>query len=154
RSPEPVAGSFQGAILRGSSDSPGRFAFFRSLHIMYGNCCCTASAVVYYLGKSSGCSVNGDWFAERLQELRKAAGMTQDQLAKKAWLSMGGIRDLEQKRRKPAWETVLKLAAALDVDCRAFAEEPASPAKAPQMGRPMKSTEQPPEAKKGSRRKK
>jgi transcriptional regulator with XRE-family HTH domain len=51
----------------------------------------------------------------------------------------GGIRDLEQGRRKPSWETVLALAKALGVDCTAFTIEPAAEAAAPRSrGRPRK----------------
>ena len=52
-----------------------------------------------------------------------------------------GIRDLEQGRRKPSWETVLALVKALGVDCAAFTTEPeAEPASARPRGRPRKDT--------------
>lgn len=59
-------------------------------------------------------------FQRRLQELRKESGLTQAQLAEKAGMSIGGVRDLEQGRNAPSWETVVILAGALGVDCRAF----------------------------------
>jgi transcriptional regulator with XRE-family HTH domain len=63
-------------------------------------------------------------FASRLRELREVAGLTQPQLAERAGLSKGGIADLEQGRREPAWSTVLALAGALEVSCEAFTQEP------------------------------
>lgn len=77
------------------------------------------------------------WFGPRLKELRTAAGLTQPELAEKAGMSKGGIADLEQGRNQPAWETVLKLAAALGVDCKAFQQQPADPDPA-RRGRPRK----------------
>ena len=92
--------------------------------------------------------MNADRFAVRLKELREGAGLTQQNLADDAGLKLGGIRDLEQGRRKPAWETVLALCKALGVDCTAFTVEPSSSpaAEAPRRGRPRKvapSTETP-----------
>lgn len=74
-------------------------------------------------------------FQRRLQELRKESGLTQAELADKAGMSIGGLRDLEQGRNAPSWETVVIIAAALGVDCRAFqVEKP----EAKQPGRPKK----------------
>jgi transcriptional regulator with XRE-family HTH domain len=65
-------------------------------------------------------------FGARLRELREGAGLTQQQLADRAGLKIGGIRDLEQGiNRRPLWDTIQALAEALGVDCRAFQEEPA-----------------------------
>jgi transcriptional regulator with XRE-family HTH domain len=70
-------------------------------------------------------------FAARLKALREARGLTQKQLAERADLHLGAVFKLEQGKREPAWSTVLALAEALGVDCRAFAgEEPAPEAKA------------------------
>src|SRR4051794_9045235 len=66
-----------------------------------------------------------DWFGGRLRELREAKGWTRKQLAELASLSESGVRDLELSNRKPAWETVLALSAALGVDCTAFPQPPA-----------------------------
>jgi transcriptional regulator with XRE-family HTH domain len=85
--------------------------------------------------------MNGEWFATRLRELREAAGISRKELATKAGMrSEGGIRNLEQGIRKPAWETVLAICQALDVSCEAFTQEPAErpPAKP---GRPRKAEE-------------
>jgi transcriptional regulator with XRE-family HTH domain len=76
-------------------------------------------------------------FAGRLKELRERAGLTQAGLAEKAGMKVGGIRDLEQGINSPRWETVVDLAAALGVDCRAFLEAPAA-APEPKRGRPPK----------------
>ena len=62
-------------------------------------------------------------FHARLRELREAANLSQAQLAKRAGMSKGGVADLEQNRRKPAWETVQKLCKALGVSCETFNEE-------------------------------
>jgi transcriptional regulator with XRE-family HTH domain len=83
--------------------------------------------------------MKAEWFAGRLRELREAVGLTQQQLADAAGLKLGGIRDLEQSRRSPSWETVLALAAALGVECTAFTEAPATTEK-PGRGRPRKPT--------------
>jgi transcriptional regulator with XRE-family HTH domain len=65
--------------------------------------------------------------------------MTQQQFADRAGLKLGGIRDLEQERNKPTWETVLALCGALNVDPNAFAQAPAQPSDGkPKRGRPRK----------------
>lgn len=79
------------------------------------------------------------WFAGRLRELREEAGLSRKDLAGRAGLSEGGIRDLEQGHRRPSWETVLALTAALGVDCHAFTQEPT--ADKPGRGRPKKAAE-------------
>jgi transcriptional regulator with XRE-family HTH domain len=59
-------------------------------------------------------------FAERLQELREKAGLTQAQLAESSGLPLGSIRNYEQGQREPYWTVVFKLADALGVSCEAF----------------------------------
>jgi DNA-binding SARP family transcriptional activator/tetratricopeptide (TPR) repeat protein/DNA-binding XRE family transcriptional regulator len=54
-----------------------------------------------------------------IASVRQAAGLTQQQLAEKAGVSLGAVRDLEQGRTlRPRWDTaeVLALALGLDVD--------------------------------------
>jgi transcriptional regulator with XRE-family HTH domain len=68
-------------------------------------------------------------FAERLKQLREAAGLTQPALAEKAGMNRFGIAKLEQGHREPTWATVQALAAALGVTCEAFAEKPVAAAK-------------------------
>jgi transcriptional regulator with XRE-family HTH domain len=80
-------------------------------------------------------------FPSKLRELREAAGLTQSELAQRAGLSKAGVTQLEQGRRKPAWETVLALAAALGVSCEAF-NEPAESDEKKSRGRPRKTPEQ------------
>lgn len=71
------------------------------------------------------------WFGGRLRELRLAAGLSRKELAARAGMqSEAGIRDLEQGRRRPIWETVLALSAALGVDCTAFTVPPTAAAPA------------------------
>jgi transcriptional regulator with XRE-family HTH domain len=81
-----------------------------------------------------------EWFAGRLRELRARAGLSQQQLADKAGLKVGGIRDLEQGRRIPGWDTVLALCTALNVGCDAFTQEPGD-LPPPTPGRPRKKPE-------------
>jgi transcriptional regulator with XRE-family HTH domain len=69
--------------------------------------------------------MGGTQFGARLKELRHAAGLTQKQLAEKAGLKYGAVRDLEQGLNGPTWETVLALGSALGVDCTAFTKKAA-----------------------------
>ena len=63
--------------------------------------------------------INNKWvpdepFASRLKKLREQAGLTQEQLAEKADLDVGTIRQLEQgTRTNPQWHTVSALARGL-----------------------------------------
>jgi DNA-binding XRE family transcriptional regulator len=57
--------------------------------------------------------MKAEWFGGRLRELRAAAGMDRQQLADAAGMKAGGIRDIEQGRRLPGWETVVALCVAL-----------------------------------------
>lgn len=59
-------------------------------------------------------------FAEKLKQLRQAAGLSQEALARAIEMSVGIIRDYEQGRKEPSLRSALKLARALGVDCRAF----------------------------------
>jgi DNA-binding XRE family transcriptional regulator len=77
-----------------------------------------------------------EWFAGRLRELREGAGLTRQDLADRSGLAVNGIRDLEQGRRKPTWESVLALCQALAVEPTAFMTPPAN--RAPSRGRPRK----------------
>jgi transcriptional regulator with XRE-family HTH domain len=61
-------------------------------------------------------------FAERLRELREAAGLTQSGLAEVSGLPLGSIRNYEQGQREPYWQVVFRLAKAVGVSCEAFAE--------------------------------
>ena len=58
-------------------------------------------------------------FADRLKELRKKAGLTQEDLGQKAGLHPPTISKLEQGIREPNWATVESLAGrAVAVDGR------------------------------------
>jgi transcriptional regulator with XRE-family HTH domain len=81
--------------------------------------------------------MNADWFAGRLRELREAKGLSREQLAEAAGMKVGGVRDLEQGVRSPAWKTVLALCQALGVSCEEFTREPAH-RPPPSPGRPRK----------------
>jgi transcriptional regulator with XRE-family HTH domain len=83
-------------------------------------------------------------FADRLQKLRDAAGLSQYALAKRSGITKQAVSRLEKGERDPNWETVQRLALALGVDCRAFTDpdlqlpEAAPPGKP---GRPRKETQ-------------
>jgi transcriptional regulator with XRE-family HTH domain len=62
-------------------------------------------------------------FAQRLRELREAAGLTQQQLAERAGLHPFSVAKLEQGVQEPTWPTVLDLAGALGVSVGAFVYE-------------------------------
>jgi transcriptional regulator with XRE-family HTH domain len=83
------------------------------------------------------------WFAGRLKELRRQAELTQQELSERSGVSKAGIADLEQGRREPTWATVIALAQALGVDCRAFLEQPAAEPRA-RRGRPRREREEEP----------
>jgi transcriptional regulator with XRE-family HTH domain len=87
-----------------------------------------------------------EWFAGRLRELRLAAGLSREELADRAGMKVGGVRDLEQAVNSPRWETVLALAKALGVECGAFVQPPQErqPDKG---GRPAKPKDEPAEVK-------
>jgi transcriptional regulator with XRE-family HTH domain len=75
-----------------------------------------------------------DKFAEKLKQLREAAKLSQEAVARTMGMSVGIIRDYEQGKKKPSLRAAFKLADALGVDVKVFkdslaeAEEP--PAKA------------------------
>jgi transcriptional regulator with XRE-family HTH domain len=81
--------------------------------------------------------MKAEWFAGRLRELREQAGLSRQQLADRAGMKLGGIRNLEQGMRKPSWETVLALCQALRVSCDAFTKQPGE-LPPPRAGRPRK----------------
>lgn len=53
---------------------------------------------------------------KRIQKLRKAGGMTQEQLAEKLHLSTKYIQFIETGHRKPSLKTIYKIARALGVN--------------------------------------
>jgi transcriptional regulator with XRE-family HTH domain len=76
-------------------------------------------------------------FGRRLAELRRGAGLTQEELAARAGLSASGVIHLENGHRAPRWDTVRALCQALGVTCQAFEVAPADEAPRPR-GRPKK----------------
>src|SRR5262245_42906719 len=76
-------------------------------------------------------------FAGRLRELRERAALSQKELAERVGLTVRQVSRLETEAQKPSWETVVALAEALGVDCRAFLAEPARMPE-PKRGRPKK----------------
>jgi transcriptional regulator with XRE-family HTH domain len=59
-------------------------------------------------------------FNERLKELRGAAGMTQEAVARAAGLSTSTIAKLEHAGVDPSWSTVVLIAKAIGVGVNAF----------------------------------
>ena len=64
----------------------------------------------------------GTGFGVVLKRLREDAGLSQAALAEAARMNVFGVAKIEQGLREPGWGTVLKLAAALGVECTAFCE--------------------------------
>jgi transcriptional regulator with XRE-family HTH domain len=60
-------------------------------------------------------------FADRLRELRRTAGLTQQQLARRSGVSPRALSELELGDQSPSWEMVCRLADALHVTVAAFA---------------------------------
>lgn len=58
--------------------------------------------------------------SEKLKTLREAAGLTQEALSRSADMPVGNVRNYEQGIRVPSFQSVVKLARALGVDCTAF----------------------------------
>ena len=51
-------------------------------------------------------------FADKLRQLRDAAGLTQEQMAERSGINLWTIRGYEQGRREPNWKGLLSLAKA------------------------------------------
>jgi transcriptional regulator with XRE-family HTH domain len=75
---------------------------------------------------------------ERLQELRRAAGLSQPGLAQAAGVPVGTLRNWEQGRRVPLLDTAAAVARALGVTLDDLAGTPAGPVKFPKRHRPPK----------------
>jgi transcriptional regulator with XRE-family HTH domain len=56
-----------------------------------------------------------DIFSERLKAARKRLHLTQEQLAVKSYVPTTTIAQFETNKRKPSFETLRRLAAALDI---------------------------------------
>ncbi len=73
------------------------------------------------------------FFAQRLQSLREAAGLSQQELAVRADLSMSLVAKMEQgKKADPRLSTLLALAHALDRSPGALLDALAPPAEQPE----------------------
>ena len=55
-------------------------------------------------------------FADRLQELRRVAGLTREQLARRAGVSPQALSKMELGAQNPSWDVVCRLADALLVN--------------------------------------
>lgn len=60
------------------------------------------------------------WSGDRLKQLRKAAGLTQAELAEKVGSHTITVSRWETDEREPTWTNIAALAKALGVDCTAF----------------------------------
>jgi transcriptional regulator with XRE-family HTH domain len=60
-------------------------------------------------------------FAEKLRELREAAGLSEAKLAELSGVSFGAVHNYGLGLRRPTFEAAAKLARALGVTCDAFA---------------------------------
>lgn len=95
-------------------------------------------------------------FAERLTEVRQRAGLSREQLAGKAGLSIHGIVKWERGERLPGSEELAKLCIALAADCNEFhkaileADDGERPTPLPP-GRPSSTSVEKPPAKKGKK---
>ena len=65
----------------------------------------------------------GATFGERLKSLRKAAGLTLEQLGERVGMRHQNIARLESGGREPSWDTVKRLAKALNVSTDEFVTE-------------------------------
>lgn len=54
-------------------------------------------------------------FGERVKQLRLSAGMTQEQLAERIWVSKAAISNYELSERNPSPETIIKIAGVFGV---------------------------------------
>jgi len=77
-------------------------------------------------------------FGERLRQLREAAGLTQEGLARNANMSLSAISKMELKNIDPSWSTVQRLARALAVGVAAFDTDQAPHAEQMQDGAPRR----------------
>jgi transcriptional regulator with XRE-family HTH domain len=60
--------------------------------------------------------------ATAVKELRARRSMTQEEVATAAGVSRGYVGELEQGRRRPSFEGVVRVARALDVELRELVE--------------------------------
>ena len=75
-------------------------------------------------------------FGLKLKELRKAAGLTQQQLAQNSGMALSSVAALEQGQYDATWPTVQALAAALGVTCEAFTRETEKESAGPKTEKP------------------
>lgn len=59
-------------------------------------------------------------FGQRLRELREAAGLSQSALGEAAGMTYQNVARFERGLRSPSWESLLRLASALNVGLDAF----------------------------------
>jgi transcriptional regulator with XRE-family HTH domain len=59
--------------------------------------------------------MKGETMGGRIKRLRKAAGMSQPQLADASGVPVGTLREWEQDRRLPSWEGAVALADGLGI---------------------------------------
>ena len=86
-------------------------------------------------------------FAQKMREMRDAAGLSEAKLADASGLPFATIHSYGMGRRKPSFAAVVKIASALNASCEAFSEcddivndEEAAPEPPRAKGRPRKPT--------------
>ncbi|MBV9126336.1 MAG: helix-turn-helix transcriptional regulator [Planctomycetes bacterium] len=72
---------------------------------------------------------------ERLQRQREAAGLSQSALARAAGVPIGTLRNWEQDRRVPRFDTAWRVARALDIPLEDLAPEAPRPPKGKRKGK-------------------
>lgn len=82
-----------------------------------------------------------EWFGSRLRELRERAGLSRQEIADKASVSVRSVEKWEQGIREPSWSMVLTLCRALGVPCTEFDREPEGDTEKRGPGRPRKAEE-------------
>ncbi len=94
-------------------------------------------------------------FAEKLRELRDAAGLSEAKLAEASGVPFASLHEYGLGRRKPSFAAAVKIARALGVSCEAFADCEDVAGDDEPRGRPRKAEPHGPAAEgKGKRRKK
>ncbi|MCC6419941.1 MAG: helix-turn-helix transcriptional regulator [Gemmataceae bacterium] len=69
--------------------------------------------------------------------MRESAGLSRDELGRRAGVAGRSVEGIEQGRRVPGWDTVVALCQALGVSAVEFERSP-GPAEKPKGGRPRK----------------
>jgi transcriptional regulator with XRE-family HTH domain len=95
-----------------------------------------------------GIAMSREEFAARLREMREEKGITQEELAVKAGVSLDAVTRWERGVAEPGWTKLVALADALEVSLEAFRQPPTGGVPPRKRGRPKKQPPaEPPEGK-------